>query len=58
MNSRLNVLIPDWLRAQAHAKAQADAADLSRIVRRMLWAWVRGEINAYKLPDPPNDRSN
>lgn len=53
-NIRVNVIVPVWLRDAAHNKAQADAADLSRVIRRLLWAYVSGVLNPYRLPDPPD----
>lgn len=54
MDQRLNVLIPDWLREQVASKAQRDATTVSVVVRRLVWAWVNGQVNVYNLPDPPD----
>lgn len=52
-DTRLNVIVPAWLRDQAHAKAQADATDVSRIVRRLVFGWLREQVDVMRLPDPP-----
>ena len=54
MDSRLSVRVPRWFLPKLQSKAQYEGVAVATIVKRLVWAWYRGELSIVGLEDLPS----